>query len=302
MKKLVLGMLAMTALVGCSSNNDPVDEVGNGEKVEIKLNASSVDVQTKAGEGALTAWNDTKVQFAYGTDGTNYTGDWYGKIAAGGAVSFVKSDGTTNDPHYYDSNNLTKTYLIGYYPQATLTSNNVSFTIPETGDDDIMVTTPVNGSKNSPISNIEFKHLLTKLNFTTVKGTGVVGDIKITSIKLSGTKKTASLSIGANPTLTFSGEAGDIKVYEDATGINIGGSDPLSVMVQPGVSMTVTIIAGSVTYSNIDIKLGDAGNESSEAGKAYDVILTFSNKEVAANASFATNWETNKGTGSGDVQ
>ena len=43
MKKLVLGMLAMTALVGCSSNNDPVDEVGNGEKVEIKSASSMLD-------------------------------------------------------------------------------------------------------------------------------------------------------------------------------------------------------------------------------------------------------------------
>ena len=54
MKALVFNMLTIAAtfaaMTACTSESDPVDEINPKDaKVEIKLNAGVVDVQTKAG-------------------------------------------------------------------------------------------------------------------------------------------------------------------------------------------------------------------------------------------------------------
>ena len=79
MKSLALSMLAIAsiaAMSSCSSENDPVDEViaGNQEKVEIKLSAGTIGVETKAPiinlEGLANS--DKKIGI-YAIDGTGWT-------------------------------------------------------------------------------------------------------------------------------------------------------------------------------------------------------------------------------------
>lgn len=317
MKNLVLSMLAIasiTAMNSCSSESDPINEVAGGDKVEIKINAGVVKAETKA---PVDSWGDGKyVQFAEGTTAGSYTDDWYAKITGNeGTVQFLDAAGelASNTAHYYESNG-DKTYLRGFYPQATNNNGIVTFTIPETADTDIMVSDEQSGDKtaNGGFKEFTFKHLLTQIKFKIKAGDGFPDNYVLKSLILKGTKKTATLTL-ATGALTFTGEASDNLdaevVKNGTTQISINGTALNEiVMVQPEVAMTLDIVAGvsgdesnNRTYNNIAFTTkGDNGSdEPAKAGTAYTVTLTFSDKEVEATAGI-TPWS--QGTGEGTVQ
>lgn len=316
MKKLIFSMLAMAAMVSCSNEGDPINEVNppvDGEKVEIKINAGVVGVETKA---PVTAWDTntgTEVQFAMGTSTGSYSADWYATITGtGGTIQFKEDDAyAENKSYYYDQDGTVSTFLIGFYPKATRTNNNVVYTIPAAGSDDIMVSDEQSGNKVTTMPELTFSHLLTQLKFKVAAKTGFPADYVVKSIILKGTKRTATLDLSVK-TLIFTSlaEGDDITVLSNGT-ISIAttaedAGEP--IMVQPEQTMTLDIVAGLSGNSNADrtytdIAFKTAGENSQEeaakAGKAYTVALSFSDKEVVATASL-TEWD-NTGTGSGDV-
>lgn len=301
MKNLVLGMLAMAAMVSCSSENDPIDDVTGGkqDKVEIKLNAGVVGVETKA---PVVSWSNTEVGFANktGDAGSYATSPWLATIASDGTVSFVNSEGVA-ESHYYEADGST-TSLIGYFPRGT--NNNGVVTYALTGEEDIMVSQELSGTKNSQISTetkFKFEHLLSQLKFIVKSGDNFGEGVSVTKIVLNGTKTSATLNLtGDSHALTFNGEAAALNVYNDATGKTIANSTEAFVtkMVQPGITgMTLDITAGGTEYKDIPISIENEA-KAPDASTAYDITLTFSKKEVAAEAEIGK-WET--GTGSADV-
>lgn len=303
MKNLLLGMLAMAAMVSCSSENDPIDDVAGGkqDKVEIKLNAGVVGVETKS---PVVSWSNTEVSFANKTGGTGSyatTTPWFAKIADGGSVSFVNAEGAT-ESHYYEADGST-TSLIGYYPRGTYNNGIVIYSL--TGEEDIMVSQELSGDKNTPMTNTEtkfkFEHLLSQLKFIVKSGENFGTGVKVTKIVLNGTNTSATLTLtGASPALTFGSDAAPLTIYDKAEGADIASSTAAvaTKMVQPGVSgMTLDITAGGTEYTGIPITIANSNN-APDASTAYDITLTFSKKEVAAEAEIGE-WKT--GTGSADV-
>lgn len=306
MKNLVLSMLAIasiTAMNSCSSENDPIDEAinaGNQEKVEIKLNAGVVSVETKA---AVTAWSDTKVSFAIKGATAYEANTWFAKIATDNSVSFIKSSSDETEDHKYYNTDGTSTTLVGFYPASEVTSGSVSFTIPETGDMDIMATKEFSGSKDNVIKNsdIVFNHQLSKIAFSVEKKDGYTGDLTIKKITLKGTKRSVTLTLPSTISFATNAEGDDITVR--STDLLMDGSlqEAGTVMVQPGQTMTVDITVGSdatPTFTNVPIKI--TGDASTEVGKAYAITLSFNGKEVESLAATIAPWgsETN---GSGDI-
>lgn len=314
MKNLVLSMLAIasiTAMNSCSSESDPINEVTGGDKVEIKINAGVVKAETKA---PVDSWGDGKyVQFAEGTATGKYTDNWYAKITGSeGTVQFLDATGelASNTAHYYESNGA-KTYLRGFYPQATNNNGIVTFTIPETADTDIMVSDEQSGDKTADggFKEFTFRHLLTQIKFKIKAGDGFPDSYVLKSLTLKGTKSIAALTLSSG-TLTFSGGDLNAKVVEGGTTvINTTGADLDEIaMVEPGATMTLDITAGisgntdnDRKYENIAFTTkGENGTEEpAKAGTAYTVTLTFSDKEVQATAGI-TPWS--QGTGEGTVQ
>lgn len=311
MKNLVLSMLAMASisvLSSCSSENDVIDEVtgGDQDKVEIKIAAGVLKVDTKA---PMENWNGEYAFFANGAEtGVYSTTPWKAQIASGGAVTFVNASNQT-EKHYYDPDESKNTYLIGYYPEGTYSNGSITYTIPDNGDSDIMISQELSGNKKNPINansqNFTFKHLLSQLKFIVTAGDGFEDNVKLTKVVLKGTKKSATLNLATNkvsetPELTFTGENGDITAFDKAEGETIlkdNTSALVNVMVQPGVTMTLDITTDKTTYSDIPVNITGGGNAA--ASTAYNITLTFSNKEVAANAEISP-WKT--GSGSVDVQ
>lgn len=318
MKSLVLSMLAIASisvLSSCSSESDPIDEVigGNKDKVEIKLNAGVLKAETKA---PIEAWGDDGkfVQFAKGTSTGSYTDNWFAKITGtAGTVQFKNATGeaATDESHYYESDG-SKTYLRGFYPQATNSSGVVTFTITDKADTDIMVSDEKSGDKTTGFEEFTFSHLLTQIKFNLKSGAGFPENYVLKTLTLKGTKKTATLTLSSGK-LTFTGSDDDkidIKVLETGTtSISAAGTDlNNTVMVQPEATMTLDITAGpsgddsnNRTYTGIEFTTkGEGGQtEDAKAGTAYAVTLTFSDKAVEATAKIAA-WNT--GTGEGTVQ
>ncbi len=301
MKNLLLGMLAMAAMVSCSSENDPIDDVTGGknqDKVEIKITAGVVGVETKS---VVNEWSGETVCFANRTGDTETyatTTPWPATIATGGVVTF-----TGDTKHYYDAGG-NKTFLMGYYPNSgTYTGGVVTFNL--TGEEDVMVTQELSGDKKTPMTTtgtkFQFKHLLSQLKFIVKSGENFGTGVKVTKIVLNGTNTSATLTLtAASPALTFGNDATPLTVYEDATGSDIASSNVAitTKMVQPGIkNMTLDITAGGTEYTGIPITIVNEAN-APDASTAYDITLTFSKKEVAAEAEIGK-WET--GTGSADV-
>ena len=285
MKNLIISMLAVAAMVSCTSENDPIDEINptGNNKVEIKLTAGVIGVETRA---ALLAWDNSQVKYAVKQNAESSYEDWYSTIT-GTTVTFTGNDFSTGATHYYNSDN-SNTTLVGYYPASgTLATNNITFEIPADGQDDIMASAIMQGNKATNFGNIEFKHLLAKLSFKIKKGDGFTTAGNVTKIVLKGTKRSATLSLADPTSLTFASLAAgdDINVYEDNTGAVLGNdvSDVRTVMVQPGATMKIDVTVGGQTFSDIPVTIaGDA-----QKGSGYNVTLTFSGSTISTQASIA---------------
>lgn len=171
MKKMLISMLAMAAMVSCNSESDVIDEVNaaGDSKVEIKL-STGVSIQTKS---ALTTFNNTAVTLLReDIDKTTGTVDW-------STGDIIKSDYTLtgtaitldNIQKYFNNNAQLKSIFIGYAPTtgATRTGNSVAYTID--GEIDLLCTDATNvGTKdaqeNAP--KLTFKHVLSQVDLKIV--------------------------------------------------------------------------------------------------------------------------------------
>lgn len=295
MKNLTISMLAIASIFcSCSKESDLIDGAnpnGNNEKVEIKLNAGVVGVTTKT---ALESWEQdgTKVQFAYGTDGTNFSEAWNAIMTRGSNAVAFKADNFTDDAsHYYDTEETNKTYLIGYYPKLvsgqTITSNQIPFAI--TGKEDIMASEMKYGNRTTPIDgSFTFNHLLAQLKFKLAKGTSFGEGVTVTKIMVNGTKNSAVLQL-SNPTkLDFTaGTSTPLEAYTGSTTIPTADETTIGeIMIEPDVPVTLDIETSAGKYTGIAVNIADGGNP--VQSNAYTITLTFSKKTVQTEAAIGT--------------
>ena len=312
MKSLALSMLAIAsiaAMSSCSSENDPVDEViaGNQEKVEIKLSAGTIGVETKAPiinlEGLANS--DKKIGI-YAIDGTGWTAT--PRIANQSSSTNTSGDITFDDSkkYYYPGTGDVNFYAYFPYEGTNITAPgegtapSVSFTI--TGQEDLMYATPVSGNKTTPPANaLKFNHALTQIQFK-VKAGSIPNDVTLTSIKVTGVNDQCKMEI-ATGTLSEWKKSGSATFDASVTGTPTIGNEAAAgspIMLQPEqTSFTIEVVTSMGTYSGISITPTGSDSEFT-AGKSYDVLLTFNATEIAVKAE-VTAW-TSGGTGEGTVE
>lgn len=316
MKKLVLGMLAMTALVGCSSNNDPVDEVGNGEKVEIKLNAGVVGVETKAAiatEGSdITAFANATVPL-FRMD-ASADPDWTGVTSSVNATingSIVTLDATQK----YYANEL-NAYFIGYHSTLTPTvEKNVLKFSGVDGTKDIICTNQVDaGNKVDPTAStvLTFNHMVSKIAIK-IMGTAAAQQAfgNITKIELANIPTSIDITLGQTASIAANANAASasITLYEDETGTAIsttataigavpkifnGGATPYGTASTPlALKIYTKNNTGGIDVSVASIEGG------LELGKTHTITLTF--KDQIGVTSAISGWENSTNNGTGEV-
>ena len=328
MKTLVLSMISIAATVAamtaCTSESDPVDEVGKDSKVEIKLNAGVGNIITKA--AVENTNNPLNIFFCKSTDGA--TSDWgtaepiYSKIETGGAILFYTDENrNTKKQLYYNADETLLSWLSGCYlgdatidgGGQTLTNNSVSFTID--GQDDIMATNGLSGSKKTNFASFEFNHLLSNLEFViTTSEDATAQDItniqtifgKVTSIDVLDQSNNLTLTLTETPALTVKGATKD--KFSVTNAINIEKNKTYgNIMVFPttGLGKTDNLIKIKVHTEkstadgiSVDVKIGD-GTVGLVTKTKYEVTLKFSPSSVSATATIG---EWKPGEGSGTVE
>lgn len=306
MKSLALSMLAiasMAAMSSCSSENDPVDEViaGNQEKVEIKLSAGVVGIETKAPIGtddeftpSIVGWNETTEPAAAKTTPawTTTPNAAIRGNASGAAI-------TLTDKQYYDGNSEKHAYIRGYYPVGTLSNGVVTFT-NTVGDQDVMMTSIEDaGTRSTSASTptaLTFAHKLSQLNFKIQKDESLQGTVTLTSITVQNVKLPTGFDI----------TTGTIN-YADATNLLVSGitsqtigdiaaaGNPIMIEPLSSTTLKLDVVTSQGTFNDINVTVDEANTN---GGNSYTITLSFKQKEVTTTAT-VTPW--NEKTGSGDV-
>ncbi|RGP17212.1 fimbrillin family protein [Parabacteroides gordonii] len=313
MKTLVLSMISIAATVAamtaCTSESDGIDDLTKDAPVEIKMSAKVLNIETRA-TGPINDVNtaiddigfirkDAKPADANTIDWTTSPTEYSAKIAAGGAITFTPVP-------YYPADKATSAYMIGYHPKGTVTSGAVEYTID--GNTDIMYAERVDGNKEKTTAlTPNFNHLLSQLVLKITGGTteaeanaaaAAWGTISSISVKSIQPKYTLALSTGKLTVVTNDNEATAINFEAPASGfptIATTTDDAGYCMIPPQGSQITLAVTTDKTTKDVIITIPERTGENPRpanttlAGEAYTVTLTFKANEIESTAS-VTAW------------
>lgn len=296
MKKLMISMLAMAAMVSCSSEGilDNEEPVISGGLVPIEMTAAIGNLTTKGAIGQDASGNLTapltNVSFIR-ADGA--TPDWTaGDIITGVSIGTDGKITFPEDNKQYYPKDGSKANLFGYYPVPKSTDGNI-LKWEINGTQDIIISSALSGDKKTTGDlEIPFTHKLTQLKFNILAVDAVSGE-KLKHIKVKNLKTHAQYDpTAASDQFSFDGAESDLTTegaIQD-TDISTTGIEGGTLLIEPAASAkqfsieVVTITSGvEKTYSGT-VEIGAAQNTS------YDVKLSISQQEVTGKAT-VSQWQ-----------
>lgn len=292
MKKYMIIAMTAALFVGCSSEDEQTCKPPSEAPVEIKVNAGIFDIKTRA---PVNTGSSVTAKFVASATTGDYSSNLWSATGTFNASTTASAPFSFTPPQYYPTNGST-VYIKGYYPLGTLSGNTATFTETD-GSNDVMITSEVSGSKSTNGAlGFTFGHLLTQLQFTFKAGAGFPTTGKtVTSITVKNQQTPASLNIN-DGTVTYNPVGSGFALTGSyAISADPGTTATVYPMVKSGTTTVVLgIIADGVTYPDVTVTL------TTETGKAHNITLTFTPKEITATA-IVTAWITG-GTGSSTVQ
>lgn len=302
MKTVVLSMISIAATIAamtaCTSESDPVDQIE--AKVPIELNAGINNIAVKSNGVQTPELNDFDANIIASSTTKVYTSSiWTGTDP--GKITVKSNDVTFSETQAYPPNG-DEIFMKAYAPfNGIFNAGKVTFKID--GDQDIMISKEIKGSKTDKTSKIlEFSHLLTQLNFTVAaqneaaqRAWGKITAVKVKAITELDLTLSDGVLIGANlateeniATIGFT-EITSLPLIETPSKAGY-------VMVLPKVTAYEVIISSENGPQDRSITL--TAPITTFASTAYNVLLTFTATDVEVSAKVGV-WET--GTGSGTV-
>ena len=247
--------------------------------------------------GTGSAWDGTltmpNVQTtSIDTDGTLY---WSGKY-------YYPLDGTSVRFCAYHPYAATGTSGANYVEQGSgNTAPALHFTI--TGAEDVMYAVPVAGSRDQRPDKLDFRHVLTRLQFKLDDPNGNLTGQTLEGITVRGAHSCSTMNIetGARGPWTIeqdlSMELTPVAISAESAPQAIDGS----IMLEPDQSdFTIDIATSGGTISDVKIKPTAAGARF-EAGKCYEITLKFLKQTEIELSATVKPWEFG-GTGEGVVE
>ncbi len=316
MKKIILSMLALAALAGCSKSEED-SQGGNGGPeglVPIRL-GSGVAMVTKAPvtdatsfTAGIAGWENTATEDFSGNPTWNTTIQTVPPTPAepeGDDAGAQEMDVTWTAQKYYNADEGTTTYMKAWYPAGTLSGTTVIFENTEASVD-VLLAPVVSGTKltkDAPDKVLAFAHQTAQINFKVQAGDGLAENTTLRSITI----RDAQLPTGFDLTK----EIADAVTYAEAADLAVPGitADDITigetaeaagspVMIKPitGKTFSIDVVTSGATYSNQTVTVT---SENIEAGTAYDVTLTFGQGGIKLKATVAP-WKSE--TGSADIK
>lgn len=285
----------MGVLLMVSCSND--DECGypsppDGQRAEVMVSAGVLGIEAR---GPVNAGQTITANFVASATSGDYSAALWNAAGTFTASATASTAFSLTPTQYYPTDG-SAIYIKGYYPMGTLSGNTVTFSEKD-GSNDVMISAEASGNKTTAGAlSFTFSHLLTQLQFTFKAGAGFPSTGKtVTSIILKNQQTPASLNLN-DGTLSYNPVGDGITLTGSyAITADPGTTAAVYPMVKSGAtSVVMDIVAGGVTYPNVTVNL------TTEAGKAHNIILTFTPKGVTVTAS-VTPWVTG-GTGSAIVQ
>ena len=312
MKTLVLSMISIAATIAamtaCTSEGDPIDNIDNGQPVEIQLNAGVVTTKaaiTSNADGKLSA-DLANVHF-YRIDGADPNWGTATPSSFKGTILAADKKISITEKQYYPANGDKTTIaglFVGETANTTPSITNGVINVNITGSEDILCATPVDlGNRKTPTATpLGFNHLLTQFKFIVKIDkesiTEAISNISI-NVKNANTSANVTLSDGSIGTWstpnTITGPAG-----LEATADGQPSTASNGIMLEPNLpSITLVIKGNGLPEEGLEATIQGSDTNKFEQGKAYDITLTFKAREVTGTATVAE-WETGTATG-GDV-
>lgn len=312
MKTLVFNMLTIAAtfaaMTACTSESDPVDEINPKDaKVEIKLNAGVVNVETKADinyddDNTATFGDNVKVQLLrWDSESNTYSTPTWSEVTSGEATISGTDIELNQDQKYYDKKGK-YAFFIGFYP---ITPANMTYSNDGTvkykdidGSIDILCAKAISAGNNATVTNtdIKFKHMLSQIKLT-LKGDAVAQSSfgNIESVTLKAIPQNLDIALGNDPTIAINStepNKKDITILNTSTALSPEGI-VCKTMIAPSLGKSeetkLTIeIKTNLNETPISIEINDL--KSMTSGTTNNINLTFKDKiEVTTSIE---NWET----------
>lgn len=293
MRNFVLMALGAIAMASCAQNDE---NLLNKEPVEIRLNA---EIASSVGTRAVINPKDavTNVQFAR-IDGE--TPDWTtiaaieltGDITANtGVISFATVQ------HYPSTGNAAN--LLAYYPAAKSLAAGVA-SMEITGTQDVMHAAPVSGTKLVPITdNIQLRHLLTQFTFVVKRDASTSADVSNVEIAINGANTTFDMALANGALSNWATPVSTIKPMTAGVATLLGSTATSGIMLEPGMS-AIELQVSADGYAGQPITINGTDSGQFEAGKSYEITLTFKGSAIEPSAAI-DEWTSGTG-GSEDIQ
>lgn len=268
MKNLVLGMLAMAAMVSCSSENDPINEIDNGKDPIAISFGQNIEIYTKAPITDATLPVNSKI----GLWATEYmsSSEWKAENKCDNKQLNVTASGIAFEGGdiYYSKVPNTKYDFYAYTPFAEEATNGLSVNAATAGSAptigitlkadpssqiDLMYATPLTGkTAQTEAYELAFNHALAQVKFTIKKEAGVTLG-SLTAISVS-TKSKSSMSLSDGSFAAANTEIAMTPLTSDDTPITLGeaavdAGDPIMVFPEAGVIASVAFTIDGETYS-----------------------------------------------------
>lgn len=308
---VVMALAALLFPVGicsCSSSGDIPDEESVRE--EILLEAGVPDVEqyiTGPTRGVVSGGSEFKAGICgwETSQAPSYAASptWHTRFTAK-ALPQVADIALETRQTYHPSSSV-KTYMKAWYPDGKLENGRVDFSLckENLGNStlDILLAREINGSKADRFGKaLKFEHLTTQLIFKVKEGEGLAPGTHINKIEIKNAKVPYALElsndklISREATLPVPGIDGKTVIGTTPAGDKVG--QPVMIEAPQGKSVTLRVTTSTAVFENITVTIDKDANFL--PGKAYEITLTFNQREVEIGTS-VTNWA--GGTGSGTV-
>lgn len=296
MRKFLFPLMAFAIITGCDEKNT------SENRIPILLNSGVTDLTKTPVENNSSA--TVRVEGWESNAAADYTAASTWQSSAVVKVQDTPAAITLDPVQYYHASSDYDTYIMGWHPVVDAVGGVLAFDGDAT--EDIMVSNVVSGNKDEQIGDaLVFRHLTSQLRFLVKRDATADGGLVIKSIVLKGA--TAPLTVGipdGNIISSQSFPAGlnvpgiaEAEILADA---RQAGDAVLITPVENNTAVTLDITVGlpeggDYVYENIAFTTADGALS---AGTAYDITMTFKQKEIVLTANIVP-W--NESDGSVDI-
>ncbi|MDR1003758.1 MAG: fimbrillin family protein [Prevotellaceae bacterium] len=300
-------VLPLFLCIGCSGESPIPSADAFDSNISLPIASLNQGISTRA---AIDEWNATPISVAYRFEpNLIYAGKLDVTIPDNTGVHLLD----TGLDYPSTGGGDDKVYLRGFYPQAVpdATTGIVEYDIKE-GNVDVMLSDPVSGSKNDPLSGVapdvmQFKHLLTRFKFTFKCQPGSNYPNRIAGVFITPKAVTAPIA-GVQVDLQtglprFINPGAIYCTFEDGSIEVPSGGTPaaiLDVMIRPNTSFNLGIVNDDdeMSVTTVTIPAGGAGsvndivnNTGGVQGVCYTIELLFSGAAISSGSITAHAWD-----------